>query len=70
MKWINVKEKLPKDDKLKIIRYSSNGNNVGIALSRYYTPSNNPNIKVWGFEFQATGGLKVSHWCSIPKEPS
>lgn len=86
MKWINVEKELPKDDKLKIIRYILNGKKFGIALSRYYTPSSSSNIKIWCFElvpycfvlsnlFQATDDftdccLKVSHWCTIPKEPS
>lgn len=68
MKWISVEDRLPEDNKLKVIRYSLNDRHIGIGLSRFYTPSN-MSVKIWCFEFGSSQGTKVSHWMPLPNSP-
>lgn len=72
MKWISVDERLPADDKLKVIRYAEVWRGVkrhlGIQLSRYYTPSN-MRTKLWCFEFASTQPTRVTHWMPLPPPP-
>ena len=73
MEWINVKDKLPEDDKLKVIRYgTTEGVHLGIELSRYFQPSNlkDSDYYCWDFEFKNTQGTKVTHWFSLPELPN
>ena len=67
MKWINVKDRLPEDDKLKVIKYGDRktGQHIGIHLSHYYIPTN-MNKKKWCFEFANTQSTKVTHWIPLP----
>ncbi len=69
--WISVEDILPDDDKLKVIRYCEvrNGVNVrhlGIALARFYLPSNQKDKKYWSFEFGNAQSVKVTDWLSLP----
>lgn len=68
IQWISIKDQLPDDNNLKVIRYSCDGKHVGIALSRWYIPSN-MNEDRWCFEFSSTQGAKVTHWMPLPKPP-
>ncbi len=69
--WISVKDSLPEDDKLKLVRYKNTDYNrhSGLKLSRYYLPSNQTDTKFWCFEFNNTQPLKITHWMQIPGPP-
>jgi hypothetical protein len=69
--WISIKDGLPSDDKLKVVRYkdSRRDKHLGIALSRYYLPSNQTKTFYWCIEFGNTQPTKVTHWMSLPEPP-
>jgi hypothetical protein len=71
VEWISVDDELPEDDLLKVVRYKEThyGKHLGIALSRYYYPSNNPGRKYWCFEFGSSQPTKVTHWMPLPPPP-
>ena len=70
MEWISVEDRLPEDDKLKVVRYGyKNGRNLGIDLSRYYLPANQIDKKYWCFDFLNTQNTKVTHWMPLPEPP-
>jgi len=70
--WISIEDELPEDDKLKVVKYKDSRSNkhIGVALSRYYIPSNQKNKKYWCFEFGSGQPTKVSHWASLPEDKS
>ena len=73
MKWIDVREKLPENDKL-VLAYivepvEIRGGIVGIVFAKYRKHRN--------FEWQAfgnycTGKTKndITHWCELPENPA
>ena len=69
--WISVKDQLPDNSDLKVIRYSRReGGHLGIALSHYWHPQNmNDGVFMWDFEFGNTQGTKVTHWMPLPEAP-
>jgi len=70
-KWISIKESLPTDDLLKVVRYADTScgvkRHIGVALSRYYLPSNQGSRKYWCFEFGSCQQTKVTHWADLPE---
>ena len=72
--WISVNDRLPDNNRLKVVRYSETwkgeiGKHIGIALSRYYLPSNQTSKKFWCFEFGSTLNAKITHWMPLPSPP-
>ena len=66
-KWIKVEDRLPKDHKLKVIKYSADRRHIGISLARRFIPSN-IKVEMWDFEFSNTQSCEVTHWCDLPKD--
>ncbi len=69
-KWISIEDRLPEDEGLKVVRYSLGEVHLGIALSRYWVPSNLQTKKYWCFEFGSGQKTKVTHWMNLPESPS
>ena len=67
--WISVNDRLPDDDKLKVVRYADfyggkNNGHLGIALTHFRMSYGNDS-PTWDFDY-STQPTRVTHWCSVP----